>query len=120
MLVVQQELFAKDPDVVLLILSKKGTKMPEQLAWRFCVKCEAMFYDGFPDKGRCPAGGGHEAAGFNFVLPHDVLETPMTQADWRGCHKCGAMFFDGYPNKGICAAGGAHEPQGFDFHLPHG
>jgi hypothetical protein len=33
-----------------------------------------MFFDGFPDKGRCPAGGGHQAAGFNFVLPHKTTK----------------------------------------------
>jgi hypothetical protein len=27
-----------------------------------------MFFDGFPENGTCPAGGMHEAAGFNFVL----------------------------------------------------
>jgi hypothetical protein len=61
---------------VLSILSKKeGTKMPEQRDWRFCAKCEAMFFDGFPGKGICPAGDGHEALGFNFVLPHVDDET---------------------------------------------
>ncbi len=43
-----------------------------QANWRFCRKCNAMFFDGFPEKGVCPAGSGHEAAGFNFVLPHDL------------------------------------------------
>ena len=41
-----------------------------QTDWRFCEKCYAMFYDGYPDKGHCAAGGGHLAQGFNFVLPH--------------------------------------------------
>jgi len=27
-----------------------------------------MFYDGYANKGRCPAGDGHRAQGFNFVL----------------------------------------------------
>ena len=44
--------------------------MPTQVAWRFCQKCEAMFFDGYPNKGICAAGGGHEAEGFDFVLPH--------------------------------------------------
>src|SRR5215475_290342 len=38
--------------------------------WRFCNKCNGIFYDGYPQKGRCPAGGGHVAQGFNFVLSH--------------------------------------------------
>jgi hypothetical protein len=41
-----------------------------QTDWRFCSKCFAMFYDGYPNKGRCAAGEGHLAQGFNFVLPH--------------------------------------------------
>jgi hypothetical protein len=29
-----------------------------------------MFYDGYPQKGVCSAGGGHVAQGHNFVLSH--------------------------------------------------
>jgi hypothetical protein len=36
--------------------------------WRFCNKCHALFFDGYPNKGRCPAGGGHVAQGYNFKL----------------------------------------------------
>ena len=39
-----------------------------QDSWRFCNKCHAMFYNGYPDKGRCAGGGGHVAQGYNFVL----------------------------------------------------
>jgi hypothetical protein len=38
--------------------------------WRFCERCAAMFFDDRPDKESCPAGGGHQASGFNFVLDH--------------------------------------------------
>ena len=34
------------------------------------MKCHGMFFDGFAAKGVWPAGGGHGAAGFVFVLPH--------------------------------------------------
>jgi hypothetical protein len=93
--------------------------MPEQTDWRFCVKCGAMFFDGFPDKGRCAADGGHAAAGFNFVLVHDVPDSANAQKDWRFCQKCALMFFDGFPEKGRCAAGGGHEAAGFNFVLTH-
>ena len=56
-----------------------------------------------PDKGACPRGGGHEAAGFNFVLRHDTPEPG--QQDWRFCHKCTGMFFDGRPDKGCLSEG---------------
>jgi hypothetical protein len=42
----------------------------DQPDWRFCNKCQAMFYDGYPNKGRCAAGGAHVAQGYNFVVPH--------------------------------------------------
>lgn len=45
-----------------------------QTGWRGCGKCSAMFYDGFPAKGRCPGGEGHLAAGYKFVLPHSPVK----------------------------------------------
>jgi hypothetical protein len=39
-----------------------------QAAWRFCGRCFELFFDGFDEKGSCPAGGSHEATGFDFVL----------------------------------------------------
>ena len=94
--------------------------MAQQDQWRFCNKCNSMFFDGFPTKGHCPAdGGGHQAQGFMFTLPHDVPETPNTQGAWRFCNKCTEMFFDGFPAKGHCPAGGGHQAQGFTFVLPH-
>lgn len=54
------------PDYLLYhdVVPKPGT----QRDWRFCGKCRCLFYDGYPDKGRCAAGGGHQAQGWNFVL----------------------------------------------------
>jgi len=56
-----------------------------QGSWRLCQACSALFFDGFPDKGLCPAAhhlspgglantfGGHSATmQFDFVLPHDL------------------------------------------------
>src|SRR5215471_21402101 len=65
-----------------------------QNAWRYCDKCHAMFYDGYPNKGSCAAGGGHRAQGFNFILSYNVQETNQKQGAWRYCDKCHAMFYD--------------------------
>jgi hypothetical protein len=65
--------------------------MSEQKDWRFCRKCGASYFDGRPEKGVCAAGGGHEAAGFNFVLAHDIPESSTEQKDWRFCVKCVAL-----------------------------
>jgi hypothetical protein len=93
-----------------------------QGGWRFCQQCFAMFFDGDPaHKGACPATGGpHVAAGFAFVLPHDIPETPTDQGAWRFCGKSMELFFDGDPNnKGVCDAGGSHAAAGFTFVIPH-
>ena len=91
----------------------------QQGEWRFCHKCQIMFFDGFPTKGACPAGAGHDVAGYNFLLPYDGAETPTDQHNWRFCHKCNALFFDGFPTKGACPAGAGHDAAGYNFLLPH-
>jgi len=49
-----------------------------QANWRFCNKCHGMFWDGYDAiKGSCPAGGGHTAQGYNFVLRHQQPFKPM-------------------------------------------
>jgi hypothetical protein len=93
--------------------------MAEQLDWRFCVKCNAMFWDGSSSKGHCPGGGGHNAEGLIFRLPFDMPAAAPGQDQWRFCSKCNEMFWDGSPNKGLCPGSGGHQAQGFMFKLPH-
>jgi hypothetical protein len=102
-----------------LCYSSAHAQSGAQRDWRYCGKCQGMFFDGYPQKGACPAGGGHQAIGLNFILPHDVGETQTAQRNWRYCGKCQGMFFDGYPQKGACPAGGGHQAIGFNFVLPH-
>jgi hypothetical protein len=45
---------------------------PIQNNWRYCRKCYSLFYYGFDDNGRCPAGGEHDASGSaNYYLVYD-------------------------------------------------
>jgi hypothetical protein len=99
-------------------------EMGQQVEWRFCLNCHAMFYNGFLGKGVCSAHGlldhrGHIAQGFNFDLSYDTPETPIAQASWRYCGKCGVLFFYDGLKRGVCAGGSAHDPQGYNFTLPH-
>lgn len=107
-----------DPDASAGALTKG-----DQPDWRYCGKCAGMFFDGYTDKGRCPADGGHSAIGYNFVLPYDVpFDAPGNehrQAQWRYCGKCHAIFYDGYADKGRCPNGGGHSAIGYNFVLPH-
>ncbi|MEW2526461.1 hypothetical protein [Streptomyces sp. NPDC047071] len=92
-----------------------------QADWRFCVKCYGLFFRGYPSDGVCPTGGGHDSAGFNFNLPHDIPETATAQRNWRFCDKCYGQFFYGYPTNGRCPTGGGHRKAtgDYDFVLPH-
>lgn len=93
--------------------------MQQQKQWRFCQKCDVLFFNGFQRRGVCAAGGPHDAAGFHFLLPYRDTETATAQEAWRYCVKCQAMFYDGFENKGNCAGGGQHEAAGYNFVLPH-
>ncbi|MFE9329716.1 hypothetical protein [Streptomyces sp. NPDC006925] len=91
-----------------------------QAAWRFCFRCHSMFFDGFPSKGVCSAGGGHAAAGWMFYLPHEHAGPDGGQPDWRFCNRCFAMYWSGdRANQGVCPVGGVHNAQGYNFFLPH-
>jgi hypothetical protein len=88
---------------------------PGQSAWRFCNKCDAMFFDGYPQKGACRAGGGHFAQGFMFTLRFD--SRAVGEPDWRFCNKCFVIFHNRDSNPRVCAAGGGHVAQGYRFIL---
>jgi len=87
---------------------------PGQPNWRFCNKCEALFFDGYPQKGVCAAGGGHVAAGYNFTLRYDAKAEGTS--GWRFCNKCQVLFMSA-GSKVICAAGGRHVAAGYNFVL---
>src|SRR5689334_9092940 len=73
-----------------------GFGLADQEFWRFCGKCNGMFFSGengtyYRQNQRCPAGGPHYPMGFNFVLPYNVPATSTAQPDWRFCGKCNGM-----------------------------
>ena len=91
--------------------------------WRFCWKCQSLFWDGDAGfKGVCHRGNGqvHQAAGLQFFLPARELGAQDGQADWRFCGKCAGLFWNGDPAfRGVCPSdGAAHLPLGWTFLLP--
>jgi len=80
-----------------------------QSNWRWCNKCQGLFFGGNPNP-VCPAGGPHDSTGSgNYAL---VLDTAADgQPDWRWCNKCQGLFFGGNPNP-VCPAGGPHDSAG--------
>lgn len=78
-----------------------------EVNWRWCPKCEGLFWDGDPNKGKCPAGGNHAAGGVrNYILP---INSGNGQGDWKWCSKCQGLFFAGHGAGGACPAGGGHD-----------
>jgi hypothetical protein len=78
--------------------------------WRWCHKCQGLFFAGNPGS-RCPTGGAHDQMGSgDYYL---VQNSPLYpgQSNWRWCHKCQGLYFAGNPGS-ICPAGGAHDQAG--------
>jgi hypothetical protein len=102
--------------VLVRVRSEPWPPPPGQANWRYCRKCQAMFYDGYPTKGLSPKSGVHAAAGWNFVLQHDI--PAPGQNNWRYCVKCQTLYFDGYPHSGRCVGQG-HVADGYNYVIPH-
>ena len=47
-----------------------------QKHWRFCSKCNGLAFNRYSDKGRCPAGGAHQAAGYMFGTSRTMCPKP--------------------------------------------
>jgi hypothetical protein len=92
-----------------------------QADWRCCRHCLSLYYNGFPQNGRCANGGEHDAGGsWDFVLPHGVATSSNLQNDWRSCRHCLSLYYNGFPQNGRCANGGEHDAGGsWDYVLPH-
>ena len=75
-----------------------------QRNWRWCSKCQGLWFGGNP-AGPCPAGGKHVKTGSgNYTL---ATNPGAGQANWRWCGKCQGLQFGGNP-AGPCPAGGTH------------
>ena len=83
--------------------------VPTQPNWRWCAKCQGLWFNGNSAKGPCPAGGSHEVGrSSNYSLVHDA-PVGGAQGNWRWCQKCQGLWFNGNEAKGVCPAGGTHE-----------
>jgi len=81
--------------------------------WRWCNKCQGLFFAGNPTS-VCPAGGQHNppaTSGSADYILDDNVGTPR-QANWRWCNKCQGLFFAGNPTTGACPARGGHDFSG--------
>jgi hypothetical protein len=98
-----------------------------QSDWRWCNKCQGLFWGGGLAVSHCPAGGTHappqQSGSWNYSLPHNVSADPNKQSDWRWCNKCQGLFWGGGLANSHCPTGGTHAPPqqsgSGNYSLPH-
>jgi hypothetical protein len=86
---------------------------PTQTDWRWCDRCQGLYFGGGVASSRCPAGGTHTAPGrfsSSYGLPFNLTDEPDHQSDWRWCNKCQGLYYGGGVATSSCAAGGTHAP----------
>jgi hypothetical protein len=83
--------------------------MAEQPDWRWCQKCQGLFYSGGSSQGVCPADRAPHDGSASWVYslamnePHDGA-----QPAWRWCGKCQGLFYAGtLTQNGVCPTDGA-------------
>jgi hypothetical protein len=82
-----------------------GASPAGQSNWRWCKKCQGLFFAGGATHGLCPSGGTHSTVGSgNYKLSLGG----GGQAGWRWCSKCQGLYFCGTGSAGVCPAGGPH------------
>jgi hypothetical protein len=80
-----------------------------QHLWRWCARCQGIWFSGNGTRGSCPAGdildGGHHSdRSGDYNLKYDS-DGGAGQTPWRWCGKCQGLFF-GNGGGGRCPAGG--------------
>jgi hypothetical protein len=85
-----------------------------QSNWRWCSKCQGLFFGGY-STGRCPAGGGHslvaQSGSGDYVLAHSVPPGSRCQDEWHWCSNCQGLFYGWNAASSRCPAGGTHVPR---------
>jgi hypothetical protein len=87
-----------------------------QPGWRWCNKCQCLFFAGDGSLGGCPAGGSHHLMGGadEYFLP----SSGAGQDNWRWCGQCECLFFAAN-DLGVCPTpSGHHDSGGGEFFVP--
>lgn len=88
-----------------------------QTEWRWCKKCEGLFFTGNGTNGVCPAGEKHDPSESGQYAVQVAKEGG--QSGWRRCKKCEGLFFVDGDRRGTCPAGKEHDPLETIYTLSH-
>jgi uncharacterized repeat protein (TIGR01451 family) len=92
----------------------------EQPGWKWCHKCEGLFYGPQQAVSRCPEDGGtHDGTySWDYSLFHTQAQF-SGQADWKWCHKCKGLFYGPQQPFSRCPATGTHDgTYSWSYYLP--
>ncbi|GIE32407.1 hypothetical protein Ait01nite_054520 [Actinoplanes italicus] len=97
--------------------SLRTTGVATQRGWRWCNRCQGLWWAPSGDGGKCPAGGAHVRHGSgNYGLTYGPKA--VGQRAWRWCHRCDGLWYNGV-DSGSCPAGSGHVRDGSgDYVLP--
>jgi hypothetical protein len=91
----------------------------QQSGWRWCNRCECLFYGNNYTTGWCSEGGGHNYRGSGNYTPH--YGSGSGQHYWRWCTKCQSLWYGGSSSRGYCSSGGGHSSDGSgDYRIEYG
>ena len=64
-----------------------------QHGWKWCLKCQSLFFGPFSAASRCIAGGTHNGSlSGDYSLVANVSASPG-QHGWKSCRKCQSLFY---------------------------
>lgn len=70
--------------------------------WKWCYRCQGLFFGGNISQSVCPAtgtGGPHDDTGsWNYA----IATAGSGQPDWKWCNKCQGLFYAGNNTLGAC------------------
>jgi hypothetical protein len=94
--------------------------MSGQTGWRWCRKCEGLFFAGNPSQGVCAADIGPHDPNESGAYVIDLSDSAVVgQNLWRWCSTCQGLFFVGGGTLGRCPAGGSHTSDGSGDYILH-
>ena len=92
-----------------LIIAAPAILVQFQSGWRWCKKCQGLFFGPGSPQSACPAGGPHDGSTSGAYVMSFGNGGQDMQAGWRWCKKCQGLFFGPSSPQSACPAGGPHD-----------
>lgn len=82
-------------------VSGSGSQSP----WKWCDKCQGLFYWPFEGSSWCPRGGQHDGSeSTSYTLVYGSPNLPHVQQNWAWCHNCQGLFYGPMQSSSWCPA----------------